>query len=68
MTKIPIARNRITVWSVLCDSGKLLIAYTMYNSTRCYGIPFMYTVTVVPFRPIIVTGVLELQSVEKGSY
>ena len=25
-------------------TGKLLIAYTMYNSTRCYGIPYTYTV------------------------
>ena len=45
MTNIPIAQKRITVCCPMWErTGKLLIAYTMYNSTRCYGIPYTYTV------------------------
>ena len=40
-----IAQKRITVCCPMWEpTGKLLIAYTMYNSTRCYGIPYTYTV------------------------
>ena len=45
MTNIPIAQKRTTVCCPMwAPTGKLLIAYTMYNSTRCYGIPYTYTV------------------------